>query len=38
MAKVLVLGAGISGHTAVTYLSKYLGKKHEVVMVQGQRM
>lgn len=33
MAKVLVLGAGISGHTAVTYLNKYLGKKHEVVMV-----
>ena len=33
MAKVLVLGAGISGHTAVTYLNRYLGKKHEVVMV-----
>lgn len=33
MAKVLVLGAGISGHTAVAYLNKYLGKKHEVVMV-----
>ena len=33
MAKILVLGAGISGHTAVTYLNKYLGKKHEVVMV-----
>jgi sulfide:quinone oxidoreductase len=33
MAKVVVLGAGISGHTAVSYLSRYLGKKHEIVMV-----
>ncbi|MCB0459909.1 MAG: FAD-dependent oxidoreductase [Flavobacteriaceae bacterium] len=33
MAKVVVLGAGISGHTAVSYLSKYLKKGHEVVMV-----
>ena len=33
MAKVVVLGAGISGHTAVSYLSKYLKEEHEVVMV-----
>ncbi|MDX1829424.1 MAG: FAD-dependent oxidoreductase [Lutibacter sp.] len=33
MAKVVVLGAGISGHTAVSYLSKSLKKNHEVVMV-----
>lgn len=33
MAKVVVLGAGISGHTAVSYLSKALRKNHEVVMV-----
>jgi sulfide:quinone oxidoreductase len=33
MAKVVVLGAGISGHTAVSYLSKYLKKNHEVIMV-----
>jgi sulfide:quinone oxidoreductase len=33
MAKVLVLGAGISGHTAVTYLNRYLGKQHEVIIV-----
>ncbi|MFD1293298.1 NAD(P)/FAD-dependent oxidoreductase [Lutibacter holmesii] len=33
MAKVVVLGAGISGHTSVSYLSKYLKKGHEVVMV-----
>jgi sulfide:quinone oxidoreductase len=33
MAKVVVLGAGISGHTAATYLKRYLGKSHEIVMV-----
>ena len=33
MAKVVVLGAGISGHTAISYLSKYLKKDHEVIMV-----
>jgi sulfide:quinone oxidoreductase len=33
MAKVLVLGAGISGHTASTWLKKKLGKKHEVIVV-----
>ena len=33
MAKVVVLGAGISGHTAVTYLRKYLSSDHEVVIV-----
>lgn len=33
MAKVLVLGAGISGHTAVAHLNKILGKKHEIIMV-----
>lgn len=33
MAKVVVLGAGISGHTAVSYLSRSLRGKHEVVMV-----
>ena len=33
MSKVVVLGAGVSGHTAVTYLKKYLGKDHEVVIV-----
>ncbi len=33
MAKILVLGAGISGHTAVSYLARKLGKKHEVIMV-----
>ncbi len=33
MAKVVVLGAGISGHTVNSYLQHYLGKKHEIVVV-----
>ena len=33
MAKIVVLGAGISGHTASALLKKKLGKKHEVVVV-----
>jgi sulfide:quinone oxidoreductase len=33
MAKIVVLGAGISGHTAAAFIKKKLGKKHEVVMV-----
>ena len=33
MAKILVLGAGISGHTAAAFLKKKLGKKHEVIVV-----
>ncbi len=34
MAKVIVIGAGISGHTAAAFLRKWLNKKkHEVVVV-----
>ncbi len=33
MAKILVLGAGISGHTAAAFLKKKLGRNHEVVVV-----
>lgn len=33
MAKIVVLGAGISGHTAASFLKKMLGKKHEVIVV-----
>ncbi|TFD11944.1 NAD(P)/FAD-dependent oxidoreductase [Cryobacterium sp. TMT1-21] len=33
MAHVVVLGAGVSGHTAALYLKKRLGKRHEVVVV-----
>lgn len=33
MAKVVVLGAGISGHTASALLKKKLGKNHEVIVI-----
>jgi len=33
MAKIVVLGAGISGHTAAAFLKKKLGRAHEVVVV-----
>ena len=33
MSKIVVLGAGVSGHTAVSYLQKELGKEHEIVVV-----
>ncbi len=33
MAKVLVLGAGVAGHTAAMFARKKLGKKHEVIVV-----
>jgi sulfide:quinone oxidoreductase len=33
MAKVLVLGAGISGHTCAAFLKKKLGRQHEVTVV-----
>lgn len=33
MSRVVVLGAGIAGHTAVSYLRKWLGKQHEVTVV-----
>jgi len=33
MSRIVVLGAGISGHTAASYLRKYLSKEHEVVVV-----
>jgi sulfide:quinone oxidoreductase len=33
MAKVLILGAGISGHTAAQIVKRKLGKKHEVIIV-----
>jgi len=33
MAKVLILGAGISGHTAALVAKRKLGKQHEVVIV-----
>ncbi len=33
MARVVILGAGISGHTAARYLNKWIGKNHEIVVV-----
>lgn len=33
MARVVVLGAGIAGHTAALLLRKRLGRKHEVIVV-----
>ena len=33
MARVVILGAGISGHTAALHLRRLLGKAHEVVVV-----
>ncbi|WOK05268.1 FAD-dependent oxidoreductase [Imperialibacter roseus] len=33
MAKIVVLGAGISGHTAASHLRRKLSKKHEVLVV-----
>src|SRR5512135_2338026 len=33
MARVVILGAGISGHTVARYLNKWIGKHHEIVVV-----
>ncbi|MBT6007055.1 MAG: NAD(P)/FAD-dependent oxidoreductase, partial [Prolixibacteraceae bacterium] len=31
--RVVVLGAGVSGHTTASFLKKKLGKKHDVIVV-----
>ena len=33
MSRIVVLGAGVSGHTAATYLKRKLGRHHDVVVV-----
>ena len=33
MSRVVILGAGISGHTAALHLRRSLGKEHQVIMV-----
>lgn len=33
MARIVILGAGISGHTVARYLGKWIGKKHDIVVV-----
>ncbi|HVB88463.1 MAG TPA: NAD(P)/FAD-dependent oxidoreductase, partial [Candidatus Dormibacteraeota bacterium] len=36
MARVVVLGAGISGHTAAAYLRKWLSRDDDVIVVSPQ--
>lgn len=31
--RIVVLGAGVSGHTAASFLKKKLGKKHDVIVI-----
>ncbi|NCP95019.1 MAG: NAD(P)/FAD-dependent oxidoreductase, partial [Deltaproteobacteria bacterium] len=33
MARVVILGAGVAGHTAASFAQLWLGKNHEVVVV-----
>ncbi len=33
MAKLVILGAGVSGHTTATFAAKWLGSEHEVIVV-----
>ncbi len=33
MARLVVLGGGVAGHTTATFAAKWLGKEHEVVVV-----
>jgi len=33
MAKIVIMGGGVSGHTSASFLRKWLGKKHEVIVV-----
>ena len=33
MARVVVMGAGVAGHTSALYLRRMLGRQHEVVVV-----
>jgi len=33
MARLVILGAGVAGHTAASFAAKWLGKEHEVVVV-----
>lgn len=37
MAKVVILGAGIAGHTAASHLRRKLDKSHEVVVVSPKQ-
>jgi len=33
MSRIIVLGAGVSGHTAAMHLERKLGKNHDVIVV-----
>jgi len=33
MARLIVMGGGVSGHTAATFAKDWLGDEHEVVVV-----
>jgi sulfide:quinone oxidoreductase len=37
MTRIVILGAGISGHTAATLLKKKLGSKHEIIVVSPNK-
>ncbi|MCO6174066.1 NAD(P)/FAD-dependent oxidoreductase [Flavobacterium sp. NRK F10] len=37
MSKIVILGAGIAGHTAAAHLRRKLGKQHEVLVVSPNR-
>ena len=37
MADIVILGAGIAGHTAAAYLHKYLGRDHRITVVTPNR-
>ena len=33
MAKIVILGAGIAGHTVARHLNKWVGKHHEITVI-----
>lgn len=33
MSRIVILGAGISGHTVARYLNKWVGRQHEIIVV-----
>ena len=37
MSKIVILGAGIAGHTAAAHLRRKLGREHEVLVVSPNR-
>jgi thioredoxin reductase len=36
MSTILILGAGIAGHTAASYLQKGLNKSHQIFAFRGK--